>query len=147
MTGLVTSARLRRHRGEVERCCRRILPAPAAAGAARATFVRARATLDAGAPPDRLGPWLRRLAREVSLAAAGEAGYDYDELERAVAYGPAGDEDLERRAVIRETLASVAALPPRRRDALLRTTSRSPGQSAAVARSRFPASSGESGGA
>jgi DNA-directed RNA polymerase specialized sigma24 family protein len=104
-----------------------MLPEPAAADCVRRTFERARADLRAGERVDRLGPWLHRLARDAAVGAAGEAGYDYAELERALDMRPAPDEDLERRAVIRETLASVAALPAERRDALLRTGRRVPG--------------------
>jgi hypothetical protein len=51
------------------------------------------------------------------------SGYDYDQLDDTLrlANAGAGDDELERRAVVRQTLASLAALPERQREALLRT--------------------------
>jgi hypothetical protein len=59
--------------------------------------------------------------------AARRAGYDYAELVRSLALAPAADEELERRAVIRETLRSLAALPAQRHETLLRATADPPG--------------------
>src|SRR5438874_442036 len=64
----------------------------------------------------------RRRSRRPSAGPARRAGYDRAELVRSLELAPATDEELERRAVIRETLRSVAALPAQRRATLLRAT-------------------------
>jgi DNA-directed RNA polymerase specialized sigma24 family protein len=115
-----------RHGPEVRRCCRRVLPDRVAEEAVEETFRRAREELRAGREVDHLGAWLHRLARAAALDAARRAGYDRAELVRALELAPATDEELERRAVIRETLRSVAALPVQRRETLLRATAEPP---------------------
>ena len=48
------------------------------------------------------------------------AGYDYAELDEALRGRRRAEEELERRAVVRQTLTGLAALPERQREALLR---------------------------
>jgi RNA polymerase sigma-70 factor, ECF subfamily len=115
-----------RHGPEVRRCCRRVLADPAAEEAVEETFRTVRAELRTGREVDHLGAWLHRVARAAALDAARRAGYDRAELVRALELAPATDDELERRAVIRETLRSVAALPAQRRETLLRATADPP---------------------
>ncbi len=48
-----------------------------------------------------------------------QTGYDYDELQESLRIADAPDDELERRAVVRQTLHGLASLPPRQREALL----------------------------
>jgi DNA-binding CsgD family transcriptional regulator len=70
-------------------------------------------------------PLLRGARRVLPEARAEDAlrvsGYEYAELHEAARIADAGDNELERRAVMRQTLASLAALPERQREALIRT--------------------------
>jgi RNA polymerase sigma factor (sigma-70 family) len=110
-----------RYRRPLHRYCRRILPEARAEDAVQQAFMKAWSALDGGTRVDDLKPWLYRIAHNVALDAAKKSGYDYDELSDSVRLAPGAHEDLERRAVIRETLAGVAALPANQREALLRT--------------------------
>jgi RNA polymerase sigma factor (sigma-70 family) len=110
-----------RYRRQLHRYCRRILPEARAEDAVQQSFLKAWSALGAGTEVDDLKAWLYRIARNAALDAAKKAGYDYDELSDSLHLGGGVHEDLERRAVIRETLAGVAALPENQREALLRT--------------------------
>ena len=66
-----------------------------------------------------LRPWLYQIVHRSALNALRISGYDYDELAESVQMS-SGREDLERRAIVREALAGMAALPDRQREALLR---------------------------
>ena len=68
-----------------------------------------------------LRAWLYRIAHNTALNNLKRAGYDYDELRESLEHDSSPEDDLERRTVIRETLAGVAALPENQREALLRT--------------------------
>jgi RNA polymerase sigma factor (sigma-70 family) len=110
-----------RYRRPLHRFCRRVLPESRAEDAVQQTFLKAWSALSAGTQVEELRAWLYRIARNAALDAARKAGYDYDELTDSLRLAPGADEDLERRAVIRETLTGVAALPANQREALLRT--------------------------
>src|SRR5438270_3137828 len=110
-----------RYRRPLHRHIRRILPESRAEDAIQQTFLKTWSSLQEGAEISELRPWLYRIAQNTSLDALKRAGYDYDELSESLR-SPGGPEaDLDRRAVIRETLAGVAALPANQREALLRT--------------------------
>ena len=110
-----------RYRKPLLRYCRRILPEARAEDAVQQTFLKAWGAIGDGVEVQDLKPWLYRISRNSALDAAKRAGYDYDELNDSVSVVPAPEADVERRAVIRETLAGVAALPSNQREALLRT--------------------------
>ncbi|MDQ6914759.1 MAG: sigma-70 family RNA polymerase sigma factor, partial [Actinomycetota bacterium] len=110
-----------RYRRPLHRYCRRILPEARAEDAVQQSFLKAWTALGKGTRVEDLKAWLYRIARNAALDAAKKAGYDYDELSESVRLAPGVHEDLERRAVIRETLTGVAALPDNQREALLRT--------------------------
>ena len=110
-----------RYRRELARACRRILPDGRAEDALQQTLLAAWTALRDGTEVNDLRAWLHRIARNASLNALRMAGYDYDELRESLAGGDAVGEEAERRAVMRETLAAVAAMPEPQREALLRT--------------------------
>jgi RNA polymerase sigma factor (sigma-70 family) len=110
-----------RYRRPLDRHVRRMLPESRAEDALQQTFLKAWTTLQDGAEVRDLRPWLYRIAQNTALDTLKRAGYDYDELSESLR-SPGGTEaDLERRTVMRETLAGVAALPENQREALLRT--------------------------
>jgi RNA polymerase sigma factor (sigma-70 family) len=110
-----------RYRRPLHRYCRRILPEARAEDAVQQSFLKAWSALGAGTRVEDLKAWLYRIARNAALDAAKKAGYDYDELSDSLHLSGGVHEDLERRAVIRETLTGVASLPDNQREALLRT--------------------------
>jgi RNA polymerase sigma factor (sigma-70 family) len=110
-----------RYRRPLQRHVRRVLPESRTEDALQQTFLKAWASLQGGAKVRDLRPWLYRIAQNSALDALKRAGYDYDELTESVR-SPGGPEaDVERRTVMRETLAGLAALPENQREALLRT--------------------------
>jgi RNA polymerase sigma factor (sigma-70 family) len=110
-----------RYRRPLHRYCRRILPEARAEDAVQQAFLKAWTALASGTDVQDLKPWLYRIAHNAALDSAKKGGYDYDELSDSLRLAPGAHEDLERQAVIRETLAGVAALPDNQREALLRT--------------------------
>ncbi len=110
-----------RYRRQLHRHVRRVLPESRAEDAVQQTFLKAWSSLQDDSEVRDLRPWLYRIAHNTALDALKRSGYDYDELNESLR-SPGGPEaDLERRTVIRETLAGVAALPGNQREALLRT--------------------------
>jgi RNA polymerase sigma factor (sigma-70 family) len=110
-----------RYRKPLHRHVRRVLTEFRAEDALQQTFLKAWSSLQEGAEVRDLRPWLYRIAQNTALDALKRAGYDYEELTESLR-SPGGPEaDLERRAVMRETLAGLAALPGNQREALLRT--------------------------
>jgi RNA polymerase sigma factor (sigma-70 family) len=109
-----------RYRRELLRHARRYLPEARAEDALQQALLSAWSALGRGDEVRELRPWLHRIVHNTSLNALRAAGYDYDEL-RDTLEGRGGPAELtERRAVVRGTLAGLAALPERQRDALLR---------------------------
>ena len=75
--------------------------------------------LERGDEVRELRPWLHRIAHNTSLNLLRQSGYDYEELLESLRIADAAEDELERRAVVRQTLQGLAALPARQRDALL----------------------------
>lgn len=110
-----------RYRRTLHRYLRRMLQEARSEDALQQTFIKAWTALGAGGIEVKdLKPWLYRIAHNTALDALKKAGYDYDELQESLRSADAPDIDLERRTVMRETLAGMAALPDRQREALLR---------------------------
>src|SRR3954469_20116312 len=110
-----------RYRKPLLRGARRVLPEARAEDALQQALLSAWNGLRRGDEVRELRPWLYRIVHNTALNALRMSGYEYAELHEAVRIADAGDDELERRAVVRQTLASLAALPERQREALLRT--------------------------
>ncbi|HET8951636.1 MAG TPA: sigma-70 family RNA polymerase sigma factor [Solirubrobacteraceae bacterium] len=108
-----------RYRRQLLRACRRVLPEARAEDALQQALVAAWRGLQRGDEVRELRPWLHRIAHNASLNLLREAGYDYVELQESLRIADAPDDELERRAVVRQTLHGLASLPPRQREALL----------------------------
>ncbi|MDP8943808.1 MAG: sigma-70 family RNA polymerase sigma factor, partial [Actinomycetota bacterium] len=109
-----------RYRKPLYAQCRRILTAERAEDAVQQAFLSAWSALREGVEVRDMRAWLHRIARNAALNARRRAGYDYDELRESLVGSETAEADLERRAVMRRTLAGLAALPERQREALLR---------------------------
>ena len=108
-----------RYRRTLLRHCRRYLPEARAEDALQQALVAAWSALQRGDEVRELRPWLHRIVHNTSLNALRSAGYDYEQL-RETLEGDGGPAELaERDAVVRQTLAGLAALPERQREALL----------------------------
>ncbi len=110
-----------RYRRPLLRACRRILPEARAEDALQQALVAAWTGLRRGDEVLELRAWLYRIVRNTALNQLRTAGYDLEELVDTLGSSNDPEEEVARRAVVRETLAAVAALPERQRDALLRT--------------------------
>src|SRR5215207_3014359 len=108
-----------RYRRQLLRACRRLLPEARAEDALQQALVAAWRGLERGDDVRELRPWLHRIAHNTALNVLRQSGYDYDELQESLRIAGAGEDELERRAVVRQTLQGLAALPPRQREALL----------------------------
>jgi RNA polymerase sigma factor (sigma-70 family) len=110
-----------RYRKPLLRAARRVLPEGRAEDALQQALLAAWTALQRGDEVRDVRPWLYRIVHNTSLNALRMSGYDYAELHEAARITNAGEDELERRAVVRQTLASLAALPDRQREALIRT--------------------------
>jgi RNA polymerase sigma factor (sigma-70 family) len=110
-----------RYRKPLLRGARRVLPEGRAEDALQQALLSAWTALQRGDEVRELRPWLYRIVHNTSLNALRVSGYEYAELHEAARIADEGDDELERRAVMRQTLASLAALPERQRQALIRT--------------------------
>src|SRR4051794_9912780 len=112
-------AMVERYRGPLLRAARRYLPEARAEDALQQAYISAWSALQRGDDVRDLRAWLYRIAHNTALNQLRLSGYDFDELKDSLRIGDAADDELERRAVVRQTLASLAALPERQREALL----------------------------
>jgi RNA polymerase sigma factor (sigma-70 family) len=110
-----------RYRRPLLRAARRVLPESRAEDALQQALIAAWTALQRGDEVRDLRAWLYRVVHNTSLNALRVNGYDYDELNDTLRIADAEGDELERRAVVRQTLTSLAALPDRQREALLRT--------------------------
>ena len=110
-----------RYRRPLLRACRRILPEAWAEDALQLALVSAWTALRRGDDVRELRPWLYRIVRNTAFNQLRAGGHDLDELVETLAAAGDPQEVLERRVLVHRTLAAVAALPDRQRDALLRT--------------------------
>ena len=108
-----------RYRRALLRYARRYLSDARAEDAVQQALVAAWTALRRGDEVHELRPWLHRIVHNMSLNALRVAGYDYDELRETLEGDGGPAEAAEHRAVVRGTLAGLAALPERQRDALL----------------------------
>jgi RNA polymerase sigma factor (sigma-70 family) len=110
-----------RYRRPLLRAARRVLPEARAEDALQHALIAAWTAMQRGDDVRDLRAWLYRIVHNTALNQLRVSGYDYDELEDTLRIADARDDELERRAVVRQTLTSLAALPDRQREALLRT--------------------------
>jgi RNA polymerase sigma factor (sigma-70 family) len=110
-----------RYRKPLHRACLRLLPHGRAEDALQQALLAAWTGLQRGDDVRELRPWLYRIVQNTALNALRASGYDHDVLRDSLEPGDAAQEELERRAVVHQTLAGLAALPERQREALLRT--------------------------
>src|SRR3954449_428640 len=108
-----------RYRRPLLRACRRVLPEARAEDALQQALLAAWKGLQRGDEVRELRPWLYRIAHNTSLNQLRMSGYDFDELQESLRITDAAEDELERRAVVRQTLTGLAALPERQREALL----------------------------
>ncbi len=101
--------------------CKRMLSSDRAEDAVQQTFLGTWKAIEQGTEIRDIRAWLYRSALNHSLNAVKAAGYDYAELHESLAGGIVPEADAERKLVMRETLAGIAALPERQREALLKT--------------------------
>ena len=109
-----------RYRGALLRACRRYLPEARAEDALQHAYISAWSALQRGDEVRDLRAWLYRIVHNTALNQLRVSGYDYAELEESLHGGEAPQEEMERRAVVRQTLMGLAALPDRQREALLK---------------------------
>src|SRR6478752_9343592 len=107
-----------RYRRPLLRACRRVLPEARAEDAVQQALVAAWNGISRGDEVRDLRPWLYRIAHNTALNQLRVSGYDYAELREALRIGPAPQDEIERRSVVRQTLAGLAELPERQREAL-----------------------------
>ena len=114
------AAIVERYRPPLTRSCRRILPDARSEDAVQQALLQAWSALHAGAEVQQLRPWLFAIAHNAAITQLRASVGDGDgELPVSVESGDDPQHAFERRTVVRETLASVAALPDRQREALL----------------------------
>ena len=111
---------VQRYRRPLLRACRRYLPEARAEDALQQALLAAWTALSRGDEVRELRPWLYRIAHNTALNSVRQSGYDHEQLADSLRAAYAPEEELERRAIVRQTLAGVAALPERQREALLR---------------------------
>ena len=109
-----------RYRGPLLRAARRYLPEARAEDALQQAYIAAWSALQRGDDVRDLRAWLYRIVHNTALNQLRVSGYDYAELEDSLTGTDAPQEEMERRAVVRQTLTGLAGLPDRQRDALLR---------------------------
>ena len=109
-----------RYRTLLLRSARRYLPEARAEDALQQAYIAAWRALQRGDEVRDLRAWLYRIVHNTALNQLRVSGYDYAELEESLRGGSAPQEEMERRAVVRQTLTGLAALPERQREALLR---------------------------
>src|SRR3954464_10189664 len=99
-----------RYRRSLLRACRRILPEARAEDALQQALVAAWRGLQRGDEVRELRPWLYRIARNTALNQLRMAGYDLDELVETLSATHDPEEEILRRAVVRQTLAAGAEI-------------------------------------
>src|SRR4051794_30458255 len=109
-----------RYRGALLRAARRYLPEARAEDALQQAYISAWSALQRGDEVRDLRAWLYRIVHNTALNQLRVSGYDYAELEDSLHGTDAPQEEMERRAIVRQTLTGLAALPERQREALLR---------------------------
>lgn len=115
-------ALVQRYRRQLLGYCRRLLLSDEhAEDVLQQALLQAWVALRDGAEVRHARPWLYRIVHNVAVNALRTSRYDYCKLSESLCGADAPQDDLERRIVVREALAGLAALPEMQREALLRT--------------------------
>jgi RNA polymerase sigma factor (sigma-70 family) len=102
-------------------CDRMRMPAERAEDAVQQGLLQAWLALQRGADVRDVRPWLYRTVRNAALRMMEQPSNSDAQLSEALAGADSPESELDRRLAVRETLASVAALPPLQREALIGT--------------------------
>ena len=109
-----------RYRAPLDRYARRLLRGDAD-DVVQQTFVSAWSALERGGEVRELKPWLYTIARNAIFRAIKRDGEVHVELDESLDGGGCAAASVELKMHTRNTLAAVAALPDRQRDALIGT--------------------------
>jgi RNA polymerase sigma factor (sigma-70 family) len=109
-----------RYRRPLLRHARRVVGEARAEDVVQQALVAAWAALQRGDDVRELRAWLHRIIHNTALNAL-RGQREHAELHDSFTTGGAPQDVLERRLIVRETLETLAALPERQREALLRT--------------------------
>jgi RNA polymerase sigma factor (sigma-70 family) len=109
-----------RYRRELLRHAQRVVGEARAEDVLQHALLAAWAALRRGDEVRDLRPWLQRIVHNTSLNALRGGRDEYAELRESMQVGDAPEDEIERRAIVRDTLTALAALPERQREALLR---------------------------
>jgi RNA polymerase sigma factor (sigma-70 family) len=109
-----------RYRRPLLRHARRVVGEARAEDVVQQALVAAWAALQRGDDVRELRAWLHRIVHNTALNAL-RGQREHAELHDSFTTGGAPQDVLERRLIVRETLETLAALPERQREALLRT--------------------------
>src|SRR3954452_4964895 len=108
-----------RYRPQLRRYCARLVPEPHVDDALQQAFLDAWRALQDGRAVRELRPWLHTIVHNAAISQLRSGVFDYVELLDTLEGADGAEADFERRSVVRQTLATVAALPDRQRAALL----------------------------
>jgi RNA polymerase sigma factor (sigma-70 family) len=108
-----------RYRRELLRHAHRVVSEARAEDVLQHALFAAWTALRRGDEVRDLRPWLHRIVHNTSLNALRGGRDEYAELRDSMQVCGAPEEELERRAIVHDTLAALAALPERQREALL----------------------------
>jgi RNA polymerase sigma factor (sigma-70 family) len=109
-----------RYRRELLRHAQRVVDEARAEDVLQHALLASWAALRRGDEVRDLRPWLHRIVHNTSLNTLRGGRDEYAELRESMQVGDAPEDEIERRAIVRDTLTALAALPERQREALLR---------------------------
>src|SRR5262249_10516454 len=113
---------VQRYRRPLQSYCRRMLLSDGRGeDVVQQALVNAWTALRAGTEVRDLRAWLYRITHNQAIAALRRPEYDFHSLSESIRGTGAPEDDLDRRILVRQALSAVAALPPRQREAILRT--------------------------
>lgn len=102
--------------------CRRLLLSESRSeDVVQQVFLNAWTALRAGVEVREVRSWLYRITHNHAVSALRRPGFDFDELNEALCSRATPDSDQDGRALMRETLVALSALPELQREAILRT--------------------------
>src|SRR4051794_889029 len=111
---------VRRYRRPLLSACRRMVPDAQAEDVLQQALVAAWTALRRGDDVRDVRAWLFGIVRNTAVSTLRRSGHDPPALIDALAAAPSSQEEAERRALVHDTLATIARLPERQREALMR---------------------------